>query len=71
MELFGQNLQMVPMKRENLRIQIMGHGKLVRLVRLDGTEALKFKSPDHKQQGDVTFEVKLHMRDEKKRFSII
>ncbi|WP_282164911.1 hypothetical protein [Cellulophaga baltica] len=71
MQIFTKNLQMIPMNKENLRIQLMGDGKLVRLVRLDGTEALKFKSPDPENQGDIEFEVKLHMRDLKKGFSII
>ncbi|WP_282057158.1 hypothetical protein [Maribacter luteus] len=71
MQLFGQNLEMAPMKKEDLRIQIMGHGKLVRLVRLDGTEALKFKSPDPENQGDVEFEVKLHKRNPQQGFTII
>ncbi|MDO6519035.1 hypothetical protein [Zobellia uliginosa] len=71
MQIFGQELQMVPMKKDELRIQVMGHGKLVRLVRLDGTEALKFKSPDPENHSDIEFEVKLHKRDAKKGLSII
>ncbi|MBU3024066.1 hypothetical protein [Zobellia galactanivorans] len=71
MQIFGQKLQMLPMKKDELRVQVMGHGKLVRLVRLDGTEALKFKSPDPESQGNIEFEVKLHKRDFSKGFSII
>ena len=49
----------------------MGYGKLVRLVKLDGSEPLQFKSPNSEEQSNIELEIKLHMRSEEKGFSII
>ncbi|WP_062054728.1 hypothetical protein [Aquimarina longa] len=70
-ELFNQKLEIVPLDASSLQLEIMGYGKLVRLIRIDGSAALQYKSPDSKTQGNVEFDTKLHMRSKEKGFSII
>ena len=69
--LFNQNLEVEPLIAKELRLQIMGYGKLVRLVKIDGTEPLQFKSPNPEEQSNIELEIKLHMRNSDKGFSII
>ncbi|GEM56116.1 hypothetical protein B0A58_02415 [Flavobacterium branchiophilum NBRC 15030 = ATCC 35035] len=69
--LFNQNLEVEPLIESELKLEIMGYGKLVRLMKLDGSQPLQFKSPNIKEQSNVELEVKLHMRNVDKGFSII
>ncbi len=71
LKLFNQNLEVEPLVASELKLQIMGYGKLVRLIKLDGTEPLQFKSPNPEEQSNVELEIKLHMRSKEKGFSII
>ncbi len=71
LSLFNQKLTPLPLNRDELKIEIMGHGKLVRMVRLDGSSALQYESLDPDKQGNIEFDVKLHKRSEKKGFTII
>lgn len=71
MKLFNQKLEILPLKLSELKLQIMGYGKLVRLVRLDGSAALQYKSPDIEKQSNVEFDIKLHMRNKEKGLTII
>ena len=70
-KLFNQKLEILPLEASNLKLQIMGYGKLVRLIRLDGSAALQYKTPDAKIQDNIEFDVKLHMRSLDKGLSII
>jgi len=70
-KLFSQNLEVEALVPENLKLELMGYGKLVRLMRLDGTEALQFTSPNPTEQSNIELEIKLHMRTKEKGFSII
>ena len=49
----------------------MGYGKLIRLMKIDGTQPLQFKSPNPKEQSNVELEIKLHVRNSEKGFTII
>jgi hypothetical protein len=69
--LFNENLEVEPLIESELKLEIMGYGKLVRLMKLDGSQPLQFKSPNIKEQSNVELEVKLHMRNVDKGFSII
>lgn len=69
--LFNQNLEVEPIIEGELKLEVMGYGKLVRLIKKDGSQPLQFKSPDTKKQSNVELEVKLHMRSIEKGFSII
>ncbi len=70
-QLFNQNLEILPLNAADLKLQIMGYGKLVRLVRLDGSPALQYKSPDLEKQSNVEMDIKLHMRSKEKGLTII
>ncbi len=71
LKLFNQKLELLPLVASELTLEIIGHGKLVRLMRTDGTEPLQFKSPKPLEQSNIELEVKLHKRSEEKGFSII
>ncbi|WP_043706352.1 hypothetical protein [Tenacibaculum ovolyticum] len=71
LSLFSQNLKVEPLMKDELKLQIMGYGKLVRLIKLDGSEPLQYMSPNIENQSNIELEVKLHMRSEEKGFSII
>ncbi|WP_108869266.1 hypothetical protein [Aquimarina aquimarini] len=70
-KLFDQKLEIMPLDPSKLKLEIMGYGKLVRLVHLDGSPALQYKSPDPKNQGNIEFDTKLHMRTENQGLTII
>lgn len=70
-QLFSQNLEVEELIADNLKLEIMGYGKLVRLIRKDGTQALQFKTIDSEKQTNVEFEIKLHRRTIGKELSII
>ncbi|AZA51725.1 hypothetical protein [Chryseobacterium sp. G0201] len=70
-QLFSQKLPVEELSRENVKMEIMGDGKLVRLMRKDGSQALQFKSPDLEEQSNVELEVKLHMRSRQNGLTII
>ena len=70
-QLFNQKLEILPLNVTDLKLQIMGYGKLVRLVRLDGSAALQYKSPNVEKQSNVEIDIKLHMRSEEKGLTII
>ena len=70
-QLFSQKLELEELNENNLKMEIMGYGKLVRLVRLDGSQAMQFKSPDIDKQSNIELEIKLHKRTKQQGFSII
>ncbi|KMQ65438.1 hypothetical protein ACM46_05950 [Chryseobacterium angstadtii] len=70
-QLFSQKLPVIELKREEVKMEIMGYGKLVRLIRNDGSQPLQFKSPDSFEQSNIELEVKLHMRSREKGLTII
>lgn len=70
-QLFSQNLEVEELDENNLKMEVMGYGKLVRLVRLDGSQAMQFKSPDIDKHSNIELEIKLHKRTKQKDFSII
>ena len=69
--LFAQKLELMPIDPLDMKLQIMGHGKLARLVRNDNTEVIQFKSPNPEEQSNVELEVKIHMRSKKQGYAII
>ncbi len=69
--LFDKKLEIDFPNPSTLKLQILGHGKLVRLVRDDGSSAIQFKSPTPEETGNVEFEIKLHKRLENTGFTII
>ncbi|QCE42432.1 hypothetical protein [Psychroserpens sp. NJDZ02] len=71
MELSNQKLEILPLHTEDLKLQIMGYGKLVRLVRLDGSAALQFKSSNPEKHSNIEFDIKLHMRNKENGLTII
>ncbi|GGI29480.1 hypothetical protein [Pedobacter mendelii] len=70
-QLFSQHLEVEELKAEDLKIEILGYGKLVRLIRKNGMQALQFKSPAIEKQSNIELEIKLHKRSSEKGFSII
>ena len=70
-QLFNQKLEIMPLDPTTLKLQIMGYGKLARLVRLDGSAALQYKSPDPENQENIEFDTKLHIRDVNRGLIII
>lgn len=70
-QLFSQKLEVEELIADNLKLEIMGNGKLVRLMRNDDTHALQFKSKDIEKQSNVEFEIKLHRRMSGNELSII
>jgi len=69
--LFNQNLELEPLNEQELKLEFMGYGKLVRLIKIDGSQPLQFKSPNPKEQSNIELEIKLHIRTLEKGFSII
>lgn len=70
-KLFDQKLEVEALNPENLKLEIMGYGKLVRLMTLDNTQPLKFKSPNPERQGAIEMEIKLDKPETGKDFRII
>lgn len=70
-ELFGQKLDVLDLNDKDLKLEIIGNGKLVRLMRFDGSHPLQFKSPDLEKQSNIEIEIKLHKKSDKTGFSII
>lgn len=70
-KLFSENLEVLPLDEAELKLQLWGYGKLVTLLRSDGSSALQFKTKDAEKQGNVELDVKLHLRDINGKFSII
>lgn len=69
--LFQEKLAPLPLKENELRLEIFGNNKLISLSRLDGTSALQFKSPDLRVEDNISLDVKLHLVNKNKGFSII
>lgn len=69
--LFNQNLEIEPLNESELKLEFLGYGKLVRLMKLDGSQPLQFKSPNPKEESNVELEIKLHARSLEKGLSII
>jgi hypothetical protein len=69
--LFSRNLEVVPLIESDLKLEIMGYGKLVRLIKKDGSSALQFKKIEENVEKKIELEVKLHMRSLDKGLSII
>jgi hypothetical protein len=70
-DLFSRNLEVMPLDVNELKLEYWGYGKLVRLVRLDGSDALQFKKIEENKNKKIELEVKLHMRSLEKGLSII
>ena len=70
-QLFSQNLEVEEINPDNIKMEVLGYGKLVRLLRKDNSQVLQFKSPDIKKQSNIELEVKLHMRSKEKGLSSI
>lgn len=70
-QLFAQNLEVEELDEDNLKMELIGYGKLVRLLKKDGSQALQFKSPNPENQSNIELEIKLHKRSEVKGFSVI
>lgn len=69
--LFAKKLELLPLNPMDLKLVIMGYGKLVKLIRKDNTEAIQFKSPNPDEQSNIELETKIHMRNKKEGFRII
>lgn len=69
--LFNKNLEVLPLNEEDLKLEFYGYGKLVSLVRLDGSAALQFKRNTAEGERNIELEVKLHARTLEKGLSII
>ncbi|PAM92664.1 hypothetical protein B4N84_21250 [Flavobacterium sp. IR1] len=69
--LFNQNLDLEPLNENELKLDFMGYNKLVRLVKIDGSQPIQFKSPNPEQQANIELEIKLHARNLEKGLSII
>lgn len=69
--LFNKNLEVLPLIKEELKLELWGYGKLVTLLRHDGSSALQFKRNIKKGERNTEFDIKLHMRSKEKGFSII
>ncbi len=70
-DLFARNLELLPINENELIVELMGYGKLVRLTRLDGSSALQFKKIELEKEKKIELEIKLHMRTLEKGFTII
>lgn len=70
-KLFTENLKVEPLVESELEVQIFGNGKLVRLIKKDGSQPLQFMSSNKDKQSNIELEVKLHMRTVEKGLSII
>lgn len=70
-ELFGRNLPVEPLIENELELQLMGYGKLVRLMRKDHKQPLQFKSPNLDEQNNIELEIILHIRNTNSGLSII
>lgn len=69
--LFNKNLEVLPLNPNELKLEIFGYGKLVSLLRVDGSSALQFKQNNIEGERNIELEVKLHMRTLEKGLSII
>ncbi|PAM92666.1 hypothetical protein B4N84_21260 [Flavobacterium sp. IR1] len=69
--LFNKNLDVLPLNENELKLEVFGYGKLVSLVRLDGSSALQFKRDNIEGERNIELEVKLHARTLEKGLSII
>ncbi|MCV9926296.1 hypothetical protein OIU83_01425 [Flavobacterium sp. LS1R49] len=69
--LFNKNLEVLPLNEEELKLEFFGYGKLVSLVRLDGSSALQFKRSNAEGERNIELEIKLHARTLEKGLSII
>lgn len=70
-QLFSQNLNVEDLFPENMKIEIIGNGKLVRLMNQDGSQPLQFITPNIEKQNNIELEVKLHMRNKEMGLTII
>ncbi|WP_428230703.1 hypothetical protein [Flavobacterium sp.] len=69
--LFNKKLDVLPLNEAELKLEFYGYGKLVSLVRLDGSSALQFKKNIAEGERNIELEVKLHARTLEKGLSII
>ncbi len=69
--LFNENLKILPLNKQDLKIELWGYGKLVTLLRHDGTSAIQFKRDLKKGERNIEFDIKLHMRNKEKGLTII
>jgi len=69
--LFNKNLEVLPLNPDELKLEIFGYGKLVSLIRTDGSAALQFKRDNIEGERNIELEVKLHARSLEKGLSII
>jgi hypothetical protein len=69
--LFNKNLEVLPLNEDELKLEFYGYGKLVSLVKLDGSSALQFKRNTSEGERNIELEIKLHARTLEKGLSII
>lgn len=69
--LFNQKLKILPINKQDLKLELWGYGKLVTLVRNDGTSAIQFERDIDKGKRNIEFDIKLHMRSKEKGLTII
>lgn len=69
--LFHEGVTVEPFSEKELILEIMGNGRLVRLMKVDKTHPLKVKSTNTDDQNIVEIELNLHKRIAKKGLSII
>jgi hypothetical protein len=69
--LFNKNLEVLPLNEDELKLEFYGYGKLVSLIRLDGSAALQFKRNTAEGERNIELDVKLHARTLEKGLSII
>lgn len=69
--LFNKNLEVIPLNEAELQLEFYGYGKLVSLVRLDGSSALQFKRNASQGERNIELKIKLHARTLEKGLSII
>ncbi|OWP74522.1 hypothetical protein [Flavobacterium oreochromis] len=60
LNLFNQKLEVEPLIESELKLEIMGYGKLVRLIKKDGSQPLQFKSPNTKEQSNIELDLIFH-----------
>jgi hypothetical protein len=69
--LFNKNLEVLPLNPDELKLEIFGYGKLVSLIRTNGSAALQFKRDNIEGERNIELEVKLHARSLEKGLIII
>ncbi|GGI29488.1 hypothetical protein [Pedobacter mendelii] len=69
--LFGEKLQLKPFVETEMKMEIFGYGKLVRLIKADGTSPFQFIPKNEEEQGPIELDVKLHIKKKGNILTII